>query len=696
MQKRLLHPGLFLTAALLALAVLAPSTAYAAAQTDLLTNVATIARKTTKTFAELTQPGVLRGNQCIPAPIGTRPGPPPVQTTTYDAATDVPVLTSEGRLVICPIAIANTLPRTQADANNAAVEFIIWIVNSIIVIVGNVGIIFLGLASHFLGFFLSENRFTTHPLVASGWPFLQGIANLGFVLGLLFIAGATALQLETYAWRKMLPKLLIAALLINFSLVIGAIIIDASRVIMAIEVRLMSKRNTNITQLGEGLLMSSPVLKGVYDAAGGGSLVSPGNHSWQTTLRLLQAASLIWVFTVGLLAVAVGVFARWIALVLLLIFSPLAYLSYALPNAEGLGKKWWKEFLKWTFYGPILLFLILIISNIGDDLPTGSLWQVFTNTIIMGVLLYAAAKSSTSFAGTGGAAVMGFASKMGKKGAYAAYVGSGGQRVARNARDFGSEVLKPLRKGLKIGEYDQYDKDGKLKAGKTSFGKELGGFVKRGGAGTAAVLGGVAGLAAGGPLGAVGGAHLGMALGKGGAKLTGTSGAATGAVAGGVAGSLIAGPGLGTAIGAALGATFGGLVGRSSTLLDPDDAAEASATRTLVAGAGVGASLNNPLLNASRLQKGHVLEALGNNAPTRDANIDIILGNGSASQAKAIAQNKDYLRGKEVDRIAEIEAAIRSNITRTVGGVTTGNLSAGEAEKAIEQLYKTLDEIKKE
>ncbi len=51
-------------------------------------------------------------------------------------------------------------------------------------------------------------------------------------------------------------------------------------------------------------------------------------------------------------------------------------------------------------------------------------------------------------------------------------------------------------------------------------------------------------------------------------------------------------------------------------------------------------------------------------------------------------ENKDYLRDalKEKDRIANMENIIRHNT----------NIKDSEQEKVIEQLYKTLEEIKKE
>lgn len=62
----------------------------------------------------------------------------------------------------------------------------------------------------------------------SGFPVALGAANIFFVLILLWIAIATIFDFEPYTARQLLPKLIIAALLINFSLPIGRSIIVLS------------------------------------------------------------------------------------------------------------------------------------------------------------------------------------------------------------------------------------------------------------------------------------------------------------------------------------------------------------------------------------------------------------------------------------------------------------------------------------
>ena len=65
-------------------------------------------------------------------------------------------------------------------------------------------------------------------MVKAGFSIVLSVANLGFVAAIIFIAVATILRLQTYNVKKTLWKLIIAALLVNFSLVFAGAIINMS------------------------------------------------------------------------------------------------------------------------------------------------------------------------------------------------------------------------------------------------------------------------------------------------------------------------------------------------------------------------------------------------------------------------------------------------------------------------------------
>ena len=89
------------------------------------------------------------------------------------------------------------------------------------------------------------NSFISSPAVTTGWVIVRDICNMFFILILLVIAFATILRLEGYNWKKDLPRLLIYAVLINFSRTICGLIIDFSQVIMLTFVNAFAQNGAN-------------------------------------------------------------------------------------------------------------------------------------------------------------------------------------------------------------------------------------------------------------------------------------------------------------------------------------------------------------------------------------------------------------------------------------------------------------------
>lgn len=394
--------------------------------------------------------------------------------------------------MFCSPEIFRALTKTAATVKplTGVEAVIVQVINFILAFLANIGLWLLKLAADLASYFMTMGSFITNPYVQQGWPFVQGIANIGFLLALLFIAAATTLQLDDWGIKRMLPRLLIAALLINFSLVIGGVLIDASRIIMALLVTVMGGGGV-IGQLGNGIIKSSGIIQGVFDT-NTNSIVSPGNYSWQISLKMAEACLQIYAITIGLVLIAVGLIARYIALILLLIFSPLAYLAFAFPNTGPLATKWWTEFLKWVFYGPVMLFFLVLVVVLGEgfavqnfvDDRTGTLFDIAITT----ALLVAAFKSGKSFAGHGSEAAINFATKLpglaarypkttaalvggvavGPWAALAAAATVGlGKRSAQGAHLLGRDFIKPVKKTLFKGA--KY-KTGFI--GKTLFGPE--------------------------------------------------------------------------------------------------------------------------------------------------------------------------------------------------------------------------------
>jgi hypothetical protein len=80
--------------------------------------------------------------------------------------------------------------------------------------------------------FAQFNNFLGITAVKEGWRLVRDLCNMFFIVILLVISFATILKIESYAYKKWLGKLIMAAILINFSKTITGFLIGISQIVM--------------------------------------------------------------------------------------------------------------------------------------------------------------------------------------------------------------------------------------------------------------------------------------------------------------------------------------------------------------------------------------------------------------------------------------------------------------------------------
>jgi hypothetical protein len=201
---------------------------------------------------------------------------------------------------------------------------------------------------------LNWSNFIKVDIVQIGWKITRDLANMFFVLILLVIAFATILRVETYGMKALLPKLIAAALLINFSLVIGGAIIDFFQVMTDF---LISKAggdtfSTNImnaTQAVKGLIRDP-------NKEVGGELKLMWNAAIGSFLNVIFL--LIILFVMG--AYALFLIVRIVALWFLLILAPIVWILWILPRTRNFWDQWWANFIKWCVFAPASAFFLYL------------------------------------------------------------------------------------------------------------------------------------------------------------------------------------------------------------------------------------------------------------------------------------------------------------------------------------------------
>lgn len=204
-------------------------------------------------------------------------------------------------------------------------------------------------------------------IVRIGAGNVLAFANLGFVLAIIIIAFATIFRVQSYAIKQTLWKLIVAALLVNFSLTIAGAFISVSDVLT----------NSFLSQIkggiGTGLagILEPQILAKVNDNAS--TLEKIGSFFTSTYwLKYLVSLFFVVIFSFMLVLIFVYLFImfliRDIALALLLIIMPIVWLAWIFPGTAKHWQKWWSEFIRWLLFGPIALFFIALVVNTGNQL----------------------------------------------------------------------------------------------------------------------------------------------------------------------------------------------------------------------------------------------------------------------------------------------------------------------------------------
>ncbi|PIR92539.1 hypothetical protein COU01_01115 [Candidatus Falkowbacteria bacterium CG10_big_fil_rev_8_21_14_0_10_44_15] len=234
--------------------------------------------------------------------------------------------------------------------STAIITIVSWIVYPFVYITG----LLLNLMISVLVSIASYNDFIKVDAVVKGWVIVRDLCNMFFVLMLLTIAFATILRIESYQVKKALPKLIIAAVLINFSRTIFGLIIDFGQVAMLTFVNSFAGSPSQFVEIFQIKQYLS---------------ISPQDTTTQVvgtlaTLGAIVAGLAAMLITLVLVIVMTAILLmRVIMLWVYTILSPFVFLGSAFPAAQKYTSQIWGDFTKQVIVGPMLAFFIWLALN---------------------------------------------------------------------------------------------------------------------------------------------------------------------------------------------------------------------------------------------------------------------------------------------------------------------------------------------
>lgn len=214
-------------------------------------------------------------------------------------------------------------------------------------------------------YFAQYNDFIDSPVVIKGWVIVRDLCNMFFILILLVIAFSTVLRYESYPIKKLLPKVVMAAILINFSKSICGIILDASSVVMLTFVNGFSDfggpKLTQILGIEKMLQLAganTPDPSGLQTPQTDASARGYKVDSSTVLITYLFAFTYLLIAGVVLASMLFMLIWRMIMIWIYVVLSPFAFLTGILSNTAGLSKRWWGDFTNAVVSGPMLAFFI--------------------------------------------------------------------------------------------------------------------------------------------------------------------------------------------------------------------------------------------------------------------------------------------------------------------------------------------------
>jgi len=196
------------------------------------------------------------------------------------------------------------------------------------------------------------------------WNTFRSYANILFILAFLVIVYSqiTSVGITNYGIKKLLPKLIVAAILVNTSFYICQLAVDISNILGYGLKSLFTAIGGGVATAGTGLSWVSVI---------GGGLAAVGAGAGVVALILAISVPVVLAGVLALLSIAVILIVRQSIILLLIAISPLAFVAWLLPNTEKWFKKWWDLFFAMLVLFPIISALFGAGALAGSILATG-------------------------------------------------------------------------------------------------------------------------------------------------------------------------------------------------------------------------------------------------------------------------------------------------------------------------------------
>lgn len=255
----------------------------------------------------------------------------------------------------------------EEEKNSCGVDGIGWLVCPLMSFAGSLGDASYSAISYFLSIDSGIFDSKSNGVLEQAWKFFRDIANAVFAVIFLWVifSQISNVGVSNYGIKKILPRLIIGALLVNLSFYLCRLAVDLSNILGFSLKGVLEEAASGVgTQSAEVGTFNTLIVDGLALAGVG--------------LFIFLAVSIptIMALLLVLLVVLVILIVRQAAVILLIAISPLAFAAWLLPNTENLFKKWVSMFRGLLIVFPVISLLYgagklagAVLAAVGTDDP---------------------------------------------------------------------------------------------------------------------------------------------------------------------------------------------------------------------------------------------------------------------------------------------------------------------------------------
>ncbi|MDQ5957079.1 MAG: hypothetical protein QG614_53 [Patescibacteria group bacterium] len=247
------------------------------------------------------------------------------------------------------------------------------------------------------------------------WSIVRDFTNILIIFSALYtgVRYIMGLEGENFDFRKSVVRLILTALLINFSFPIAKFLVDMSNfTTLSIRQGIVGAENKSISEVIMRNTGAAPLISDIGNVSGSGSKLTSSSQIW---LAILFMVSVLFVFLYGAIMIVV----RALILLVTVIFSPLMFLTSSFKAFERVNEVWRSNYIGQLLYAPILMFGFWIALGIlgqansgvnvaaGAGIGSGNLLPLILATVTLFLAVFAAGKVSNMGGSTAGGLVGG-------------------------------------------------------------------------------------------------------------------------------------------------------------------------------------------------------------------------------------------------------------------------------------------------